>query len=138
MDGLSSGFRAPLSGMASERRRMQVIAMNIANANTIRKNGPYVRRSVVFEEVLGTEASAAPGGVAVSRIVEDTKSEHPRVHNPGHPAADAEGYVRLPNVNIMAEQVDLLVARRAYAANLAAYQTYRSMLREVISQIGGR
>ena len=137
MDGIFSGFAAPLAGMAAERQRMQVIATNIANAGTISKDGPYVRRSVVFEEVLGTAVQGL-AGTATPRVYLDTHTEHPRVHSPGHPYADGEGFVRLPNVNIVFEQVDLLIARRAYAANLAAFQAYRSLLRDAMAQIGAR
>lgn len=141
MSDFFNGFRAAASGMAAERRRMQIIASNIANANTVSKDGPYVRKSVVFEEVLaaeGSDSSTQLGGVSAMKIYEDRTSEHPRVFDPSHPAADAEGFVRRPNVNIMFELVDLMVARRSYAASVAAFQAYRTMMRNAISHIGTR
>ena len=128
------GLRASTSALAAERVRMEVIAANIANANTVGENGPYVRRSVVFEEILDGRG----GAVRASKVYEDKKSEHPRVYDPGHPYADADGFVRRPNVNIMFELVDLMAARRTYAANVAAFQAYRQMLRTAVSTLGVR
>lgn len=140
---LFSGIETPISGMIAERRRMEVIATNIANANTIGADGqPYQRRSVVFEEILDGKISAngvdQGGGVRTPGVYTDTVSEHPRVYDPGHPAADGEGFVRMPNVNIMFEMVDMMIAKRAYGANIAAFRNYRSMLKEAIQQIGAR
>ncbi len=137
MDRLFAGFASSVAGMAAERKRMEVISANLANANTVGPNGPYVRKSVVFEEVLG-KANSRFGGVQAVHVYDDTVSEHPRVLDPGHPYADKEGYVTRPNVQVMFEMVDLMMARRAYSANLAAFQSWRSMLRDAISSIGRR
>ncbi|QEG29522.1 Flagellar basal-body rod protein FlgC [Gemmata obscuriglobus] len=129
---LFAGSAISGTGMSAERLRMEVIANNIANANTTRSanGGPYRRQDVVFEELLG--AAAGPFGgpdlrgvVAVERVEDPT--ELPRVHQPGHPDADAEGFVRMPNVQLPIEMVNLLTATRAYEANLRAAQTFRQM-----------
>ena len=139
MDGAFTGFNTSAAGMSAERRRMQVITTNLANANTVRDDGPYVRRSVVFQEMLDEQSLKRRGeGVKVVDVYEDTTSKHPRVYNPGHKAADSEGFVKLPNVNVMFELVDLMAARRAYTANLSAMQSYRSMMRTAIQSIGAR
>jgi flagellar basal-body rod protein FlgC len=147
--GLFSGIETPISGMRAERRRMQVISTNIANANTIDENGnPYQRKSVIFEEVLSGRLNGeagpdgmlgeASGGVRADKIVTDTTSEHPRIYDPSHPSAGEDGFVRMPNVNVMFEMVDLMVARRAYGANIAAFRNYRAMVKEAIQNIGAR
>jgi flagellar basal-body rod protein FlgC len=126
------------SGMTAERFRMEVIANNIANANATKSanGGPYRRQDVVFEELLGQEATKGNlptlGGVQVTEIVEDP-TEFPRVYNPGHPDADADGYVKLPNVQLPIEMVNLLTASRAYEANLKAAQAYRQMSEEALA-----
>jgi flagellar basal-body rod protein FlgC len=114
---------------------MGVIGENIAMAGATRTStgGPYVRRTVVFEELL--DAAGGPAGVAVTRIQQDTKNPPVRVLDPGHPHADTEGYVTYPNVNIVAEMVDFNIARRAYEANLAVFRAYRNMVRNAIANL---
>lgn len=120
------------SGMSAERFRMEVVANNIANANATRSanGGPFRRQDVVFAEVLG--GAVRPGGlpdlrgVQAVEVVEDP-TELPRVYMPGHPDADAEGFVRMPNVQLPIEMVNLLTAARAYEANLKAFQAFRTM-----------
>lgn len=126
------------SGMTAERFRMEVIANNIANANSTQSanGGPYRRQDVVFSEVLGqaTGKSGLPalGGVEVTGVVED-QTPFNRVHNPSHPDADDDGYVRLPNVQLPIEMVNLLTASRAYEANLKAIQTFRQMSEQALT-----
>lgn len=130
------------SGMSAERFRMEVIANNIANANSTRSanGGPFRRQDVVFAEVLGdaTRPDGTPAlrGVQATEVVED-QSELPRVYMPGHPDADAEGYVRMPNVQLPIEMVNLLTASRAYEANLRAAQTFRTMNEQAIALLRG-
>src|SRR5438132_10116960 len=130
------------SGMSAERFRMEVIANNIANANSTRSanGGPFRRQDVVFAEVLG--AASKPGatpelrGVQAVQLVED-QSEFIRVHMPGHPDADAEGFVLMPNVQLPIEMVNLLTAARAYEANLRAAQTFRDMNQQALNLLRG-
>lgn len=129
------------SGMAAERLRMEVIANNVANANTTRSanGGPYRRQDVVFAEVLGAESRAgAPDlrGVQAVELVED-ESAFNRVHLPGHPDADAEGFVLMPNVQLPVEMVNLITAARAYEANLKAAQTFRQLNEQALSLLRG-
>ena len=124
------------TGMKAERFRMEVLANNIANANSTRtpEGGPYRRKEVVFEAVLrnaqhrmfDAEGARHMGGVNVLGIVEDD-AEMPRVYNPGHPDADDEGFVTMPNVNLPIEMVNLVTATRAYEANLKAAQAMQQM-----------
>ncbi|QEL13331.1 flagellar basal body rod protein FlgC [Limnoglobus roseus] len=126
------------SGMTAERFRMEVIANNIANANATKSanGGPYRRQDVVFAEVLGQEAGKhgppTLGGVQAVELVED-QTEFPRVYNPSHPDADETGYVKLPNVQLPIEMVNLLTASRSYEANLKAIQTFRQMSEQALS-----
>ncbi len=142
MSGIFDGLDISISGMRAERRRMDVIATNIANAQTIGPDGPYTRKTVVFQEVLGSLSedgrAEGDGGVRMGRILEDRKSEHPKVFMPGHPNADGEGFVRLPNVDVMFELVDMAIARRSYQANLQAFRTYRSMVQDAVRNMSTR
>jgi len=117
-----STFGTSASGMAAERLRLDTIASNLANINTTRtpEGGPYRRLMTVME-------SAPDGcGVRVARIVQDA-SPPLLVHNPGHPDADADGNVAMPNVNPLLEMVDMISATRAYEANVAAFNAAKSM-----------
>jgi len=117
------------SGLTAQRLRMDTIANNLANVNTTRteRGGPYRRQMPVFEareSFAGTFRRLA--GVRVARIEEDT--DPPRlVYDPGHPDADADGYVRMPNVNVVTEMVDMISASRAYEANIAALNAAKAM-----------
>lgn len=130
------------SGMSAERYRMEVIANNVANANSTRSanGGPFRRQDVVFAEVLGDQTR--PGGIPDLRgvraveLVED-QSELPRIYTPGHPDADAEGYVRMPNVQLPIEMVNLVTAARAYEANLRSMQTFRQMNEQALTLLRG-
>ena len=136
LDHLLSAGGISGSGMKAERLRMEVIANNIANANSTRtpEGGPFRRKEVVFEAILqnAQQKSFDPargrnfGGVEAVDIVEDL-TEMPRIHNPGHPDADEEGFVTMPNVNLPIEMVNLVTATRAYEANLKAAQTMTEM-----------
>ena len=135
-----TGIDSSSSALAAERVRMEVITQNIANANTTRgiDGKPYQRQQVVFEQVLqGVQsATVGPQKVEVARIEKDLRP--PRlVFNPGHPDADAEGMVSMPNINIHEEMVDLITASRAFEANLAVVKNARSMALQTLS-IGKR
>jgi len=127
------------SALQAQRLRMDVIAANLANAQSTRspEGGPYKRRDVVleatsggsFEDIMGASAG---GAVRVARVVEDGKP--PRVvFDPGHPDADARGYVAYPNVNPITEMVDLMAATRAYEANVAAVNATKRVLEAALS-----
>lgn len=122
------------TGLAAERLRMEVIANNIANANTTRtsEGGPFRRREVVFATALEGLANDEFGGVRVAGIQPDD-SELPRVYRPGHPDADDGGYVTMPNVSLSNEMVDLITASRAYDANLRSLRTFRELVENALS-----
>jgi flagellar basal-body rod protein FlgC len=128
------------TGLSAERYRMEVIANNIANAHSTKSanGGPYRRQEVVFTEALGRAAGGHPalGGVEVVELVEDP-TELPLMYMPGHPEADANGMVRMPNVNLPLEMVNLLTASRAYEANLRASQTFRTLNEQALILIRG-
>ncbi|MCS7272891.1 MAG: flagellar basal body rod protein FlgC [Fimbriimonadales bacterium] len=124
--GLISTLRVSSSGLSAERLRMDIIADNIANANTTRTpdGQPYRRKVAIFEPIPPTPRM--PGGVRVRQIVADTTP--PRlVYEPGHPDADTNGYVAYPNVDIVHEMVDLITATRAYEANIQAFNAAKNM-----------
>lgn len=125
------------SGLTAERARMDVIAENLANINTTRTatGDPYRRRYVVleqkadpsFNEYLTDALNRRDGsGVRVSEIGEDT-SDFKMDYDPGHPDADANGYVRMPNVDLAREMVDMLSATRSYEANVTAANATKNM-----------
>lgn len=131
------------SGMAAERYRMEVIANNIANAHTTRgKDGqPFRREEVVFAAVLdeamaGKITASGLRGVEVVGKFEDP-SELIEVHMPGHPDADANGMVRMPNVKLPIEMVNLLTAQRAYEANVRAATAFRQMNEAALNLLRG-
>ena len=115
------------SGLTAERLRLDLIAGNIANAQTTRTadGGPYRRKAAVFAAVLAS--AGRPGqGVRVSAIREDDTA--PRLEfDPQHPDANAEGYVAYPNVNVLQEMVDLITAARAYEANVTVLNAGKGM-----------
>lgn len=122
-------LRISASGMTAERLRMDVIAENLANANTTRTpgGGPYQRKEVVLEAGAGGASFAdALAGVRVAAIVPDPSPPR-RVYDPGHPDADAQGYVTLPNVSPVTEMVDLITASRGYEADVQAMNAAKQM-----------
>ncbi|MCS6951100.1 MAG: flagellar basal body rod protein FlgC [bacterium] len=134
---LLNSLRISASGLTAERLRLDVIADNLANVNTTRSagGGPYRRKVAILQErPVGfadlLSRSAAPtsgrGGVRVVAIMEDTTPPQ-RVYQPGHPDADADGYVLMPNVNVVTEMVDLITATRAYEANVTAMNAAKQM-----------
>ena len=136
-------MRISASGLSAERLRMDTISSNIANATTTRtKSGdPYRRKVAVFEESLKREVNKVTKesemiskGVKASGIIED-KSPFKRVYNPKHPDADENGYVKMPNVNILNEMIDMMAATRAYEANVTAMNATKNMYMKAL-QIG--
>ncbi len=135
------------SGLTAQRTRLNVTSSNLANANTTRteEGGPYRRKDPVFTtepmslrfgELLDDKLAKEAQGVKTTEIVEDQTP--PRmVHDPGHPDADAEGYVAYPNVSVVEEMVNMIMAARAYEAGATAMQTVTSMAQAAL-RIGGR
>ncbi|MCP4080444.1 MAG: flagellar basal body rod protein FlgC [Planctomycetaceae bacterium] len=134
------------SGLSAERYRMEVIANNIANANSTRtpEGGPYRRQQVVFA---AQQASmlAASGGNATDRMngvsvvgVQQDPSNLQMVYNPGHPDADGEGMVAMPNVRIPYEMVDMITASRSYEANLRSIRSFRQMIQQTLTLLRGQ
>ncbi len=112
---------------------MDVVAQNIANAYTTKDagGGPYQRRTVSFETIMGG-AQQAERGVKVAAIKND-KALGEQIYNPSHPHADGNGMVRLPNVQLATEMVDLMSASRAYEANLTVARNARSLATRALS-----
>ena len=133
MDMFSS-LRISSSGLSAERLRMDIIADNIANAETTRtpEGGPYKRKIASFEENLTKELNTnyeyEPEfkGVKVTKIYEDN-SPFKRVYDPSNPDADSKGYVLMPNVNTLNEMVDLISASRSFEANVTAVNAEKQM-----------
>jgi flagellar basal-body rod protein FlgC len=136
------------SALSTERLRMDVTAENLANAQSTRtaNGGPYRRKEVVTEAAggggfasalasarggAGGSGGGAEGGVRVSAIVED-QTPNRLVYDPGHPDANAQGYVSMPNVNPVTEMVDLISASRSYEANVTAMQTSKQMFTKTL------
>ena len=128
------------SALGAERWRAEVVAANMANAETTRTahGGAYRRQMLVFRAppmprfpllLAHLRKGPAEGGVRVERVVADT-SPMPSRYEPGHPDADSAGYVTYPNVNPVMEMADLLSAVRAYQLNAAAVQAAKSMIQQ--------
>lgn len=137
--GFFTALESSASALTAQRLRMDTISENIANANTTRTgNGtPYRRKTVIFEAKDGnapfssylSKASRerfSSGGVRVSAIVED-QTPLKSVYDPGHPDADENGIVQLPNVDVITEMVNMISATRAYEANVTAINTTKTM-----------
>ena len=140
MNDVFRGMRISSSGLTAERLRMDTIASNIANATTTRgENGqPYVRKIAVFQENLQQELDKSTGtykdsfkGVKAVGIVDDA-SPLRRVYDPSHPDADKEGYVTMPNVNIMNEMADMIASTRAYEANVNSMNAIKNMFSKAL------
>ena len=138
-----SSFDISASGLTAERQRLDIASENIANSNTTRteSGGPYRREMVVLQEVPSTSfrskfnsllnRTASKGGVRVTEIVEDQRDLQP-VYNPDHPDANEEGYVMMPNVDLVKETVDGMSATRAYEANITAFNAMKLMAQRAI------
>jgi len=134
-----NSLNASVSGMTAQRQRINTISENIANAQTTRtpEGGPYRRREVVmaavandrtFEEELRAQ-DRSPSTTTEVKVVGITQDSRPRIlrYEPGHPDANEEGYVAMPNINVMEEMVNMMMASRAYEANTAAFNASKKM-----------
>lgn len=139
---LFSSIQVSSSGMSAQRARAELLVENMANSETTRtpEGGPYRRKDVVFS----TDIQASPfsavfqnelgNGVAVSEIVQDTREPDCR-YMPGHPDADANGYVAFPHMNPAEDMVDLLNSTRSYQANVAAIASVKDMISRSIDMM---
>ena len=139
------GMEISGSALTAQRLRMNVTAENIANAETTKgaDGNPYRRKEVTLESVgqagtFGSQLSramgssgVAPGGVQATQITED-QTNGKLVYDPGHPDADEQGYLRMPNVDTVTEMVDLIDAQRAYEANVTAMSAAKQMFAKTL------
>ena len=142
---LFRALEASASALTAERVRMEVASANLANANTTRtpEGGPYRRRVVFFAPLLEHLSASLSGGVVADRagvvvagIVEDPSPPR-RVYDPGHPDADRDGFVALPNVNPVTEMADLMASARAYELNVVAFNTVKQVILKAL-ELGRR
>ena len=136
--GVFTAMEVAASGLTAERSRMNVIAGNLANARTTRTDDgtPYKRLDPVFAaKPLATGAtdpvSLAVRKVELSEVREDTAPGQ-MVYDPGHPDANAQGYVEYPNVNVVSEMVNMMSASRAYEAGVTSLESLKSMARAAL------
>ena len=142
MDSIFKVLDISASGLTAERVRMDIIANNIANANTtLSVNGePYKRKSVILASRTDTSFSndlqenIKNMGVEVIKIVDDTAPPKLK-YDPSDPNADANGFIRLPNVNVLNEMVDMISATRSYEANATAIESTKSMVKSTFEII---
>jgi flagellar basal-body rod protein FlgC len=139
--GMYDSIEVSASGLSAERLAMDVIANNLANVNTTRtpEGGAFKRQLVIFAQKQEQSANSSmhpldteddPGksrdGVAAVGIMSDPGPDR-MVYDPTHPDADANGYVHMPNIDVVKEMVDMIAASRAYQANVTAIQESRNM-----------
>ena len=127
-------FKVSASALEAQRVRMNTIASNMANAHTTRtaEGGPYVRKDVVFAEApVSSDFSKQLEGVKISEVVQDNKPPV-TVYDPGHPDADENGYVSMPDINVIEEMVNMMMALRAYEANVRAFNMSKGMYQKAL------
>lgn len=130
------------SGLSAQRVRMNIVSSNLANAQTTRtpNGGPYKKQDVVFssqpigspfEDMLSDQLNSNLKKVKVVDIYQDQK-EPKKIYNPTHADADVEGYVKMPNIQVMTEMVNMITATRAYEANVTAFNETKSMAEKAL------
>jgi flagellar basal-body rod protein FlgC len=132
MTDMTAALNVAASGLRAQTARMKVIAENIANANSTAPNpgaNPYQRKVATFGQVLDRESGATE--VRMTGVQKD-RSEFRLRYDPTHPGADANGYVKMPNVNTLIESMDMREAQRAYEANLNVVESARAMMTRTI------
>ena len=139
---LVPGADTTVSALNAERLKLEAISQNIANANvTGNSKGepePYQRKEVIFESMINQalkieQSQSMTPSMVHAKVQSDTSGEGPKIYDPDHPHADANGYVQMPNVNIHEEMVDMILASRSYEANLAAIKYGRKMVTQTLS-----
>ena len=131
-DPLQATLKIGASGLEAQSRRLRVLSENLANANSTGKTpgaDPYARKTISFESEL--DEALVTSFVKVSGI-DRHRSPFRIEHNPGHPAADAKGFVKMPNVDIMVEVTDMREANRSYEANLQTVRQARDLISSTI------
>jgi flagellar basal-body rod protein FlgC len=139
---LFSVLSVSASGMSAQRARAELLAENLANAETTRtpEGGPYRRKDAIFSSeavaspfgsVLAEQMNEGMTGVQVAEVITDQREPEKR-YIPGHPDADADGYVAMPRLNPAEEMVDLMGAARGYQANIAAMSAIKDMIQRSI------
>jgi flagellar basal-body rod protein FlgC len=162
MAGLLSSIEISSRGLSVQRAKMNVVADNIANAQTIEteKGGPYRRQRVIVKQdkvqgsfnsalrnarvnLVGTDKGHMKGrsfkvgrreefSVAKMEVITDPESSYRLVHDPSHPNANEDGYVRMPDIEIINEMVDMMIATRAYEANTVAIASAKKMAKDAL------
>lgn len=142
--GFFNSFNVSATGLTAERLRMDIISKNIANTNTTRTSAgtPYRRQIPIFKELESSSFKdvfaqamgdkSAGSGVEVVAIKEDM-SDFKREFNPSHPDSDEDGYVLLPNVEVVTEMINLISSSRAYEANVTVINGTKSMAMKALS-----
>jgi flagellar basal-body rod protein FlgC len=139
--GLDQAMDISVSAINANRINMELISSNLANINTTRteQGGPYRRKIAVFGEkplqfsdALSAAQKKMPGGIEIEDIVEDP-TPFQKVYNPGHPDADSQGYVSLPNVSMAKEMVDMVYVEKVYEANITAFNATKKMATDTLS-----
>lgn len=139
---IDSSLALSASGLEVQRQRMNVIASNLANVNSSKSvdGGPFRRRDLLvrsapvgqpFRNMLDAAVRQEPPGVQAVRVVEDRRPPR-QVYEPHHPDANAQGYVAMPDINVMEEMVNLLTASRAYEANVTAMNVTKTMAQKAL------
>ncbi len=138
-----SSLNIPASGMSAQKLRLDVVSDNIANQETTRteSGGPYRRKMVVMQSVQdkkfkkalqsASANGARPGGVKATMILDDQTELNP-VYDPEHPDANENGYVLMPNIDMVKETVDSMSASRAYEANVTAFNAMKLMMQKAL------
>ena len=133
MTELYSAMSVSASGLRAQSTRMKIISENLANADTAATTpggDPYRRKMVVFKDILDKRMGVEK--VQVDRIVNDKKTPFTTKYMPDHPGADANGYVKMPNVESLMETMDMREAQRSYEANLGMIEQSRNMVMQTI------
>ena len=138
--GINDAMDISVSGINANRIHMEIISSNLANINTTRtiQGGPYRRKMPVFTEkpldfdsALAKAQKKVSGGIEIADIVEDT-TPFPKVYKPGHPDADQNGYVSLPNVSMSKEMVDMVYVSKLYEANITTFNAAKKMAQDTL------
>ena len=133
MAELFSALSVSASGMRAQSTRLRIISENIANSDTTGEtpgSDPYRRKTITFKDVMDKDLNVDK--VAVSKIATDTNQDFIMKFMPDHPAADENGYVKMPNINPLIEAMDMREAQRSYEANLGMMDQSRNMYMQTV------